>query len=105
MTWWCEGVEAPVVHRRQAQAVFAMQGELPVRLQLESQVGEGVRRRHPVPWVFQVGLEAQLHARDPLCGGHCALAGVELHAHHPQVLKRYPEPHGQVTAYNRSPVH
>ena len=21
------------------------------------------------------------------------------------VLKRYPEPHGQVTAYNRSPVH
>ena len=21
------------------------------------------------------------------------------------VVKRYPEPHGQVTAYNRSPVH
>ena len=21
------------------------------------------------------------------------------------ILKRYPEPHGQVTAYNRSPVH
>ena len=21
------------------------------------------------------------------------------------LLKRYPEPHGQVTAYNRSPVH
>ena len=23
----------------------------------------------------------------------------------PSLLKRYPEPHGQVTAYNRSPVH
>ena len=22
-----------------------------------------------------------------------------------KILKRYPEPHGQVTAYNRSPVH
>ena len=49
------------------------------------QVGDGVRRRHPVPWVFKVGTEAQLQARDPLCGGHGALAGVELHAHHPQV--------------------
>ena len=74
-----------MVHCRQAQAVFALQGELPVRLQLESQVGDGVRRRHPVPWVFQVGTEAQLQARDPLRGGHGALAGVQLHAHHPQV--------------------
>ena len=49
-----------MVHRRQAQAVFALQGELPVRLQLESQVGDGVRRRYLVPWVFQVGTEAQL---------------------------------------------
>ena len=49
--WWREGVEAPVVHRRQAQG----------------------------------GTEAQLQARDPLRGGHGALAGVELHAHHPQV--------------------
>ena len=32
-----------------------------------------------------VGTEAQLQARDPLCGDHGALAGVELHAHHPQV--------------------
>ena len=54
-----------MVHRRQAQAVFALQGELPVRLQLESQVGDGVRRRHPVPWVFQVVTEAQLQAQDP----------------------------------------
>ena len=34
---------------------------------------------------FQVGTEAQLQARDPLCGGHGASAGVELHAHHPHV--------------------
>ena len=74
-----------MVHLRQAQAVFALQGELPVRLQLESQVGDGVSRRHPVPWVSQVGTEAQLQARDPLRGGHGALAGDELHAHHPQV--------------------
>ena len=65
--------------------MLALQGELPVRLQLESQVGDGVRRWYPVPWVFQVGTEAQLQARDPLRGGHGALAGVELHAHHPQV--------------------
>ena len=38
-----------------------------------------------MPWVFEVGTEAQLQARDPLCGRHGALAGVELHAHHPQV--------------------
>ena len=38
-----------------------------------------------MPWVFQVGTEAQLQARDPLRGGHGSLAGVELHAHHPQV--------------------
>ena len=54
-----------MVHRRQAQAVFALQGELPVRLQLESQVGDGVRRRHPVPSVIQVWAEAQLQARTP----------------------------------------
>ena len=65
--------------------MLALQGELPVRLQLESQVGDGVRRWYPVPRVFQVGAEAQLQARDPLRGGHGALAGVELHAHHPQV--------------------
>ena len=82
---WREDVEAPVVQRRQAQPVLALQGELPVRLQLESQVGDGVRRWYPVPWIFQMGTEAQLHARDPLCGGHGALAGVELHPHHPQV--------------------
>ena len=82
---WREGVDAPVVHRRQAQPVLALQGELPVRLQLESQVEDGVRRWYPVPWVFQVGTEAQLQARDPLRGGHGALAGVELHANHPQV--------------------
>ena len=64
--------------------MLALQGELPVRLQLESQVGDGVRRWYPVPRVFQVGAEAQLQARDPLRGGHGALAGVELHAHHPQ---------------------
>ena len=74
-----------MVYRHQAQAVFALQGELPIRLQLESQVGDGVLRRHPVPWVFQVRTEAQLQARDPLRGGHGALAGVELNAHHPQV--------------------
>ena len=65
--------------------MLALQGELPVRLQLESQVGDGVRRWYPVPRIFQVGAEAQLQARDPLRGGHGALAGVELHAHHPQV--------------------
>ena len=65
--------------------MLALQGELPVRLRLESQVGDGVRRWYPVPWVFQVGTEAQLQARDPLRGGHRALAGIELHAHHPQV--------------------
>ena len=65
--------------------MLALQGELPVRLQLESQVGDGVRRWYPVPWVFEVGTEAQLQARDPLRGGHDALAAVELHAHHPQV--------------------
>ena len=65
--------------------MIALQGELPVRLQLESQIGDGVRRWHPVPRVFQLGTEAQLQARDPLRGGHGALAGVELHAHHPQV--------------------
>ena len=74
-----------MVHCRQVQAVFALQGELPVRLQLESEVGNGVRRRHPVSWVFKVGTEAQLQARDPLRGGHGALAGVEVHAHHPQI--------------------
>ena len=31
-----EGVEAPVVHRRQAQPVLVPQGKFPVRLQLES---------------------------------------------------------------------
>ena len=82
---WREGAEAPVVHRRQAQAVFTLQGEIPLRPQLESQVGDGVRRRYPVPWVYQVGTEAQLQARDPFRGGHGTLAGVELHAHHPQV--------------------
>ena len=40
---------------------------------------------YPVPGVFQVGTEAQLQARGPLRGGHGASAGVELHAHHPQV--------------------
>ena len=34
-------------------------------------------------------------ARGPFVGGH--QPGL--------VVKRYPEPHGQVTAYNRSPVH
>ena len=80
-----ESVEAPVVHRRQAQRVFALQQEFPVRLQLESQVGEGVRRRYPVPWVLQVGAEAQMQARDSLRGVHGALWGVELDAHHPEV--------------------
>ena len=32
-----------------------------------------------------MGTEAQLQAWDPLRGGHGALAGVELHAHHPRV--------------------
>ena len=50
-----------MVHRRQV-----LQGELPVRLQLEPQVGDGIPRWYPVPWVFQVGTEAQLQARDPL---------------------------------------
>ena len=36
-------------------------------------------------WVFQVGAEEQVHARDSLRGGHGALRGVELHAHHPEV--------------------
>ena len=65
-----EGVEAPVVHRGQAQAVFALQGKFPVRLQLESQVGDGVRCRHRMPGVFQVGAEAQPQARNPLRSGH-----------------------------------
>ena len=73
-----------MVHRSQAQPVFALQGELPVRLQLESKVGDGVRRQYPVPYVFQVGTEAQLQAGNPFRGGHGTLAGVELDAHHPQ---------------------
>ena len=32
-----------------------------------------------------MGTEAQLQAENPLPGGHGALTGVELHAHHPQV--------------------
>ena len=61
-----EGVEAPVVHSRQAQPMFVLHAEFPVRLQLESQVGDGVRRRYPVPRVFEVGAEAQVQACDPL---------------------------------------
>ena len=53
-----EGVEAPVAQCRLAQPVSVLQGELPIRLQLGSQVGDGVRRRYPVPWVFQLGAEA-----------------------------------------------
>ena len=34
-----------MVHRRHVQLVLALQGEFPFRLQLESQVGDGVRRR------------------------------------------------------------
>ena len=83
--WRREGVEVPMVHRRQAQPVFARQGESPFWLQLESQVGDGVRRRYPVPWVVQVWADAQLQARNLLRGGHGALAGVEPHAHHPEV--------------------
>ena len=49
------------------------------------QVGDGVCRGYPVPWVFQVGAEAQVQARDSLRGGHCGFSGVELHAHHPDV--------------------
>ena len=82
---WREGVEAPVVHRCRAQPVFGLQGELPVRLQLESLVGDGVRRWYRAPLGFQVGTEAQLQARDTLRRGHGTLAGVELHAHHPLV--------------------
>ena len=40
-----------MVHRRQAQLVFALQGELSIRLQLESQVVDGVRCRYLVPWI------------------------------------------------------
>ena len=58
--WPREGVEAPVVHCRQAQPVFALQPGLAVRLQLEYQVGDGVCRWHPVPWAFQVWAEPQL---------------------------------------------
>ena len=61
---WREGVEAPVVHRRQAQPVLARQGKFPVGLQLESQVGDGVRCRHPVPgdfgWVSRRGQRPRL---------------------------------------------
>ena len=74
-----------MVHRCQTQRVFMLQGDFPVLLQLESQVGDGVCRRYPVPWAFQVGAEAQVQARDSLRGGHGTLAGVELHAHHPEV--------------------
>ena len=63
--WWRKAFEASVVHPGLEQLVFALQGELPVRLELESQVGDGVRRRHPVPWVFEVWAEAQVQAQDP----------------------------------------
>ena len=79
-----QGVEAPVVHRCEAQ-VLLLQGEFPVRLQLEFQVGDGVCRRYPVPWGFGVGAEAQLQAQDFLRGGHGALARLELHAPRTQV--------------------
>ena len=74
-----------MVHRREARLVLALQGGLPVRLQLQSQVGDEIRCRYVVPWVFQVGAEAQAQGRDSLRGGHGASAGTELHAHHPQV--------------------
>ena len=60
-----KGVEAPVVYRRQAQPVLALQGEFPVRLQLESQVGDGVRRRYRVPWIFQVGARRKCRPGTP----------------------------------------
>ena len=82
---WREGVEAPVMHPCQAQPVLALQGAPSVRLQPESQVGDRVRHWYPVQWVFQVGTEAQLQARDPLRVGHGALARVELQCHHPTV--------------------
>ena len=44
--------------------MLALQGKLPIRLQLESQVGDGVRRRHPVPAVCKLRAEAQVQARD-----------------------------------------
>ena len=72
-----------MLHHRPAQPVLELQGEFPVRPELESQVGDRVRRRHPVPGVFEVAAEAQLQTRDSLGGGHGALAGVEFH--HPQV--------------------
>ena len=65
-----------MVHRCQAQAVFALQGELPVRLQLEPQVADGVCRRHPVPWVFQVGTDAQLQAGTPSVVAMAQLGGL-----------------------------
>ena len=74
-----------MVYRFQAQPVCVLQGELPVRLQLEPQVGARVRCRHPVPGVCQVRAEVQEQASNSLCGGHAAPAGVELHAHRPNV--------------------
>ena len=74
-----------MVHRRQAQLVLAVQAKFPVRLLLESQVGDGVRRRYPVPIFLQVMAEAQMQARDSLRGGYGALAGVDLHAQDAEV--------------------
>ena len=34
----------------------------------------------------------------------CVILAVDRHSGY-IVVKRYPEPHGQATAYNRSPVH
>ena len=41
---------------------------------------------------------------DPVGPRH-RVAGDPVGYKHGMMVKRYPEPHGQVTAYNRSPVH
>ena len=78
-----KGVEAPVVHRREGQLVLALQGELPVRLQLG--VPSRGRSLPPVPSAvgFPGRAEAQLQARDSHRSGHGAFAGLD--AHHPEV--------------------
>ena len=38
-----------------------------------------------MPGVLQVGGEAQVQPRDSVRSGHGALAGIDLHANHPEV--------------------
>ena len=63
-----------------------------------AQVACGDRVRE-VQSIYECLIPDLRYARSRLLYFDCAILAW------PVLLKRYPEPHGQVTAYNRSPVH